>query len=115
LARDTSTSVVTARVDLRRARKVTSMQATHAAVMAGVLSMDHVDLLARANQPSRAAAFAEHEAMLVAECSRFRFGQAQRLVDYWCQRVDADGCADDSEREIDSASLHASTTSTRGS
>ena len=46
LARDTATSPGTAKVALRRARALPAMPAVAAAVGAGRLSMDHVDLLA---------------------------------------------------------------------
>jgi hypothetical protein len=110
LARDTNTSITTARVELRRARKLQSMPATEAAVVEGVLSLDHVDLLGRANQPWRDAVFTDHEPTLVAECAKLRFPQAVRLVDYWCQRADATNAEADAQRLRDRAHLHASPT-----
>ncbi len=110
LSRDTNCSITTARVELRRARQLTSMPATATAVSAGDLSLDHVDLLSRANQPWRKAVFAEHEPTLVAECSNLRFGQAKRMVDYWCQRADAEAAETDAQRLRDRTHLHASPT-----
>jgi hypothetical protein len=89
LARDTHTSVKTAKRELCRARELRDLPVTRAAVVAGDLSLEHVDLLGRANTPQRADLFAEHEALLVDQCTRLRFGEATRLVDYWCQRADA--------------------------
>jgi len=110
LARDTKTSVGSARVELRRARQLTSMPATAAAVAAGDLSLDHVDLLGRANQPWRDAVFADHEPTLVAECAKLRYQQAVRAVDYWCQRADAEAAEADAQRQRDRAHLYASPT-----
>ncbi len=86
------------------------MPATEAAVTAGDLSLDHVDLLGRANQPWRHAVFAEHEPTLVTECAKLRFPQAKRMVDYWCQRADAEAAESDAERQRQAAHLHASAT-----
>jgi Domain of unknown function (DUF222) len=110
LARDTRTSVSTANVELRRARQLRTMPATADAVAAGELSLDHVDLLARANRPLREAVFADHEPILVAECAKLRFADATKLVAYWCQRADAEAIEADAERQQAAAHLHASTT-----
>ncbi|MET0457911.1 MAG: DUF222 domain-containing protein, partial [Ilumatobacteraceae bacterium] len=69
LARDTGTSNGTAQVALRRARKLTAMPITAPAVVAGRISMDHVDLLGRADQPHRHHLFARDEAVLVELCA----------------------------------------------
>ena len=110
LARETNTAVASAKVEVRRAGQLASMPATAAAVAAGSLSLDHVDLLARANRPWRHAVFAEHEAMLVVQCATLRFAEAVRLVEYWCRRADAAAADDDAARCRESARLHASTT-----
>ena len=98
LARDCGTSPRTARVELRRARHLARMPHTADAVAAGRASMDLVDLLGRADQPSRHDVFVEHEATLVDECARLRHRQAARLVDYWIQRADAAGSEADAAR-----------------
>jgi hypothetical protein len=110
LARDTKTSVGSAKIELRRARQLPSMPATEAAITAGDLSLDYVDLLGRANRPWRNTTFADHEATLVAECAKLRFPQAKRMVDYWCQRADAQVAETDAQRQRDRAHLHASPT-----
>jgi hypothetical protein len=110
LARDTKTSVGSAKVELRRACQLQSMPATEAALTAGDLSLDYVDLLGRANRPWRNTTFAEHEPTLVAECAKLRFPQAKRVVDYWCQRADAQAAETDAQRQRDRAHLHASLT-----
>src|SRR5918992_6039593 len=53
LSREASTSVGSARTELRRARALRSMPHTADAVASGALSPDHVDLLAGANDGSR--------------------------------------------------------------
>jgi hypothetical protein len=72
--------------------------------------VDHVDLLGQANGGLRAELFAEHEPTLVEECTKLRFAQAVRMVDYWCQRADADGAESDAERQREAAHLHVSAT-----
>jgi hypothetical protein len=110
LARDTNTSLRTARIELRRARQLSSMPATEGAIASGDLSLDHVELLGRANQPWRNAVFADHEQTLVTECAKLRFGQAKRVVDYWCQRADAETAETEANRQRRAAHLHASPT-----
>jgi hypothetical protein len=79
-------------------------------VAAGDLSLDHLDLLGRANQPWRDAVFADHEPMLASECTKLRFPQAERAVDYWCQRADAEAAEAEADRQRERAHLHASPT-----
>jgi 5-methylcytosine-specific restriction endonuclease McrA len=98
LARDSRTSVATARRELRRARHLESMPHTAAAVAAGELSAEHVDLLGAANDGCRRAVFAEHEAMLVEQCTMLRFEQAGRAVKYWRHRADTQAGEDDAQR-----------------
>ncbi len=86
------------------------MPHTAAAVLAGSLSLDHVDVLGRANQPWRDAVFTDHEKALVGECAKLRFSHAVKAVDYWCQRADAMAAEDEAERCRESAHLFASTT-----
>ena len=86
------------------------MPHTAAAVLAGSLSLDHVDVLGRANQPWRDAVFTDHEKALVGECAKLRFSHAVKAVDYWCQRADTMAAEDESARCRESAHLFASTT-----
>src|SRR5262245_39083697 len=69
LAPDPRTPVPSANVELRRPRHARAMPATLAAIRGGRLSLDHVDLLGRANRPWREAVFADDEPTLVAECT----------------------------------------------
>jgi hypothetical protein len=110
LANETSTSTSTAGSDVRRARQLRSMPATTAALAAGDLSPDHVDLLAKANQPWRNASFAEHEATLVEQCRVLRHADSRKMVDYWCARADADAAEDRAERQRNAAHLSVSPT-----
>jgi hypothetical protein len=110
LSRETNTSSQSAKVELRRARALRTMPATRSAVADGRLSIDHVDLLARANQTWRDAVFADHEALLVEQCERLRFHDARRMVDYWCQRADADRAENDAEHRRRASHLHCSET-----
>ena len=111
LARELRCSLTSANVELRRARKLATMPHTAAAVLAGSLSLDHVDVLGRANQPWRDAVFTDHEKALVGECAKLRFSHAVKAVDYWCQRADAMAAEDEAERcRVERAQLFASTT-----
>jgi hypothetical protein len=110
LANDTSTAPSTAGTEIRRARQLRTMPATTAALAAGELSTDHVDLLARANQPWRNADFADHETTLVGHCTTLRFHDARKLVDYWCARADATAAEDHAERQRNAAHLTVAST-----
>jgi hypothetical protein len=74
----------------------------------GELSLDHVRLLAEANQPTREQAFARDETSLVEHCRRLPFDHARRLVDYWCQLVDAETVEADASALLDASRLHVS-------
>jgi hypothetical protein len=110
LANDTSASTSSTGIEIRRARQLRSMPATAAALAAGDLSPDHVDLLAKANRPWRNASFADHEATLVEQCKVLRFYDARKMVDYWCVRADADAAEDRAERQRNAAHLDVSST-----
>ena len=110
LANDTAASTGSTGTEVRRARRLRSMPATAAALAAGELSPDHVDLLAKANRPWRNASFADHEATLVEQCKLLRFFDARKMVDYWCVRADADASEDQAERQRNAAHLDVSST-----
>jgi hypothetical protein len=110
LANETSTSTSSAGTDVRRARQLRSMPATAAALGTGDLSPDHVDLLARVDQPWRNADFADHEATLVEQCRVLRYADARKVVDYWCARADAVAAEDRAERQRTAAHLNVSPT-----
>ncbi len=110
LANETSTSTSSAGIEVRRARQLRSMPATAAALAAGDLSPDHVDLLSKADQPWRNASFADHEETLVEQCKVLRFADARKLVDYWCARADVDAAEDRAERQRTAAHLNMSPT-----
>jgi Domain of unknown function (DUF222) len=110
LARDTRTGIGTARRDLNRARKLESMPHTASALAAGALSADHVDLLGSANDGARRPVFADHEQLLVEQCTRLRFDQAVRAVKYWRYRADGDAAEDDATRRHTGRSASIATT-----
>jgi hypothetical protein len=110
LARDGKVSLTTAHVELRRARKLVDMPATRAALGEGRVSMDHVDLLGRADQEHRHELFVRDEELLVEQCATLRHAQAVKAVEYWMQCADtATGDSTPPPRERPSR-LHASTT-----
>src|SRR6056297_176346 len=110
LANETSASPSSTGIEVKRARKLRTMPHVAAALAAGELSPDHVDLLAGANQPWRNADFADHEEMLVEQCKVLRFRDARKMVDYWCARADADAAEDRAERQRNAAHLDVSST-----
>jgi hypothetical protein len=83
LAREGDASPMTARVELRRARKLRTMPATAAALAEGKLSVDKADLLAQVNQPEIAHLFARDEQLLLEEIKPLRFADAVSAVQYW--------------------------------
>jgi hypothetical protein len=85
LARECDASAMTARVELRRARKLRSMPATAAALAEGKLSVDKADLLAQVNQPQVAHLFARDEQFLLEQVKGLRFPAAVSAVRYWLQ------------------------------
>jgi hypothetical protein len=98
LSRDASTSINSAKAEVRRARALRSMPQTFAALSDGDLSADHVDLLARASDSRRRAQFSEHEELLVRLCKPLRYAEAVKTVEYWRQHADAAGCEDEAQR-----------------
>ncbi len=110
LANDTCSALSSARVELRRARQLRSMPHTAAALAAGELSVDHIDLLAQVNQPWRNDVFADHEESLVEQCKLLRFFDARKMLAYWCQRADAVSAERRAERQRQAAHLNVSPT-----
>lgn len=110
LANETSSSPSSAGVDVKRARRLRTMPHVSRALAAGELSPDHVDLLAKANQPWRNAVFAEHEESLVEQCKVLRFRDARKMIDYWCARADAVAAEDRAERQRNGAHVDVSST-----
>jgi len=103
-------SVAAGKREVRRARALSSMPHTAAAVAEGLLSPQHVDLLAGANDGARTARFAEHEQFLVAQCVVLRYAPACRMIEYWKQHADAETCQHDADRRRESRRATAATT-----
>ena len=110
LANETSASSSSAGMEVKRARRLRMMPRVGEALAAGDLSPDHVDLLAKANQPWRHADFADHEDTLVEQCRVLRFPDARKMIDYWCARADAVAAEDRAERQRNAAHLDVSST-----
>jgi hypothetical protein len=89
LGRGTHTCERAASHELRRGRLLMDMPGTRAAVLAGRLSIDHVDLFLRYATPERWERFLADEAMLVGVCEAARlFSVCRQALRYWAQRVD---------------------------
>jgi hypothetical protein len=77
------------RFELRRARLLAQLPYTREAVLAGRLSMDHVDLFVQFATRARLGYFIEHEQLLVQQCAALDlFDDARRAVQYWAARAD---------------------------
>jgi hypothetical protein len=88
LARECGMDPDTAGADIGRARKLRTMPVTAAALADGLLSLDTVDLLARANTGDRRPLFARDEQLLVNLVSPMRYSTAKRTVAYWRSNAD---------------------------
>jgi hypothetical protein len=58
------------------------------AVAAGVLSIDHLDLIGHVNTPERRHLFVRDEALLVRKCSELSYADGARVVRYWAGHAD---------------------------
>jgi len=99
LARETTSFIGTTRTELRRARHLAALVITSEAGSAGILSLDQVDVLTRADQPWRHRHLLSDETQLVEWCSELTAAASARLVTYWGHRVDAEVGRDDEARD----------------
>ena len=89
LAREARRDHEVVRRELRRARMLSQMPHTRQAVLAGRLSLDHVDLLVRHATATRFELFRLCEAWLVEQCASCQlFDDARRAVQYWAAWAD---------------------------
>jgi hypothetical protein len=89
LSRTASVSGGSAKRILRLGHAATTMPVTAEAWASGEIGSDHVGLLADAAS-GRSDLFARDEALLVTQCESLTFGQAAKVVRYWCWRADAE-------------------------
>ena len=77
------------------------MDLAAAAFVAGVIGVDHVDVLAKARDRSKATAvaFGRDEATLVGWASTLKFHQFTRCVEVWLQHADTDDAETRAERQ----------------
>ena len=94
----------------RLARAVRSMPLTATALAASEISVQHVDVLVRANSRSRAAAFAEHEALLVGFARDLSFRDFVTAVAYWRNAADPDDAENEAADKCARRRLHSSRT-----
>ena len=89
-------------------RKLVDMPLTAAAFKAGLIGLDHVDRLGKANRPERAAAFAESEHLLVDNATRMPFMDFVKTVEYFEQLTDIDPDPDpDHDPKFEKRKFHA--------
>jgi hypothetical protein len=94
---------------VRRARRLTHMDATAVAFGRGHIAAAHVRHLMRA-QGTNPDAFARDEAMLVDHARNLRFDDFCRAVDHWCQLHDPDGVEADAVDRYEARAAHLSET-----
>ena len=107
LSRETGTAKKTAARALHRAGALASMPATTSAAAAGELSLDQVDLLARANTSERRDLFARDEQLLVGQVHDLWFHEAVRIIRYWENHADAHLGRDHAAADQHTADAHA--------
>lgn len=107
LSRECTIAKKTASRLLHRATALTAMPLTAAAGAAGELSLDQVDLLARANTPQRRELFQRDEALLLGEMRGLWFREGYRVVRYWEHRADAALGRDHESADQHAADAHA--------
>jgi len=89
LGRETRSNHTTCRYELRRARFLQRLTHTRDAILAGRLSVDHLDLFLQYANERRMELFLAHEAELVAYCERHPlFDDCRRAMQYWAQLAD---------------------------
>jgi Domain of unknown function (DUF222) len=89
LGAETRCDHTTAATELRRARFLQQSPELRAAVSAGRLSVDHVDLFMRHATPARVELYRRDEAELVRQCCGLvLFDDARKLLAYWAFAVD---------------------------
>ena len=98
LARDAGCSRGHAHGEVNRARKLRTMPCSAAALAGGVLSVDHIDVLARANHGSLTGLFAKGEQDLIENTRGLRFDAFVRAVAYWKSLADDEVCEDEALR-----------------
>lgn len=89
LAREVKQRKATGDRTMVRARALRTMPLTRSGLADGVLSVDHVDLLAGANSVARRELFGECESQLVEYCTELSFFHAAKAIRYWMLRADA--------------------------
>ena len=109
LGRELMASPRTARSRLRRAHALAQLPAVSAAIASGRASSDHVELLARAQRraPER---YAGDEGLLLEQCNKLRFADAERVVSYWLHHADPDGCEASAARDAERSGASVSET-----
>ncbi len=103
------TSGAEAHATARCGRELRSMPGTEAAFLDGLITTDHVRLLARA-QKLAPDAFAEHEAHLVGLSQQLRYRQFETAIRYWCHRAARDEVEHEARHRYEGRRAHCSET-----
>lgn len=103
-------SVAAGKRELRVARQLRTMTATEAALAAGEITLDHVQVLARANRADTAELFARDEKILLDAARELTWWPFVAAVRYWEQLAAPDRVEDDAELKHERRRLHLSDT-----
>lgn len=101
---------VVARRRVRVGKALAVMQLVDASAAAGRITVEHVEVLSRARDRSKATAhaFGRDQAVLVSWAESSAFHQFVQRVDEWVRVVDAEGAEEAAERVREGRRLHAS-------
>jgi hypothetical protein len=91
-------------------RQLRTMPRTAAALSAGDIAVQHVDVLMRANTTRCAETFAEHEAQLVDFARTMSFKDFVTAIAYWRNHADPEGAAADAATRCARRAVHSSHT-----
>lgn len=89
LAREVNSSKAAAKRTMQLARTLEKMPLAAAALAAGRINLDHIDLLRIAAARKRGPVFTAHEQELVGWCRDLSYHDAGVAITYWCQKADA--------------------------
>jgi Domain of unknown function (DUF222) len=95
---------------LRVGRHLAAMDTVRAAFAAGVISLEHVELLVAARNRSRVTAmiFGRDEELLVGWASSLKFHQFRHVLGEWVARADEEAAEDRADRQRDGRRFHLS-------
>jgi hypothetical protein len=110
LAREANWSQREASMAIRRARNLRRLPATAAAVTAGDLSAEFVDLVHRASQVDLDVPFSECETAIVDGCVEAGYAESKDAIGRWIDAVDPDAADERARKRLERRGISAATT-----